>query len=62
MSMRRLKRLTNAFSKKWENLWAAYSVHFANYNFCWIHETLRVTPAMGSNIIDRVWELRELIA
>jgi hypothetical protein len=44
MHMRRLTRLTNAFSKKWENLWGAY------YNFCRIHKTLRVTPAMEAGL------------
>jgi hypothetical protein len=62
MSMRRLTRLTNAFSKKWENLWAAYCVHFAYYNLCRVHKTLRVTPAMESNLTDHVWELAELLA
>jgi IS1 family transposase len=61
MQMRRLTRLTNAFSKKWENLWAAYCLHFAYYNFCRIHRTLRVTPAMESGIADHVWELAELL-
>jgi IS1 family transposase len=61
MQMRRLTRLTNAFSKQWENLWAAYCLHFAYYNFCRIHKTLRVTPAMEAGITDRVWELAELI-
>jgi transposase-like protein/IS1 family transposase len=61
MSMRRLTRLTNAFSKKWENLWAAYCVHFAYYNFCRIHKTLRVTPAMESKITDYVWEITDLL-
>jgi IS1 family transposase len=61
MQMRRLTRLPNGFSKKWENLWAAYCVHFAFYNFCRIHKTLRVTPAMESGITDRVWDLRELL-
>jgi hypothetical protein len=56
----RLTRLTNAFSKKWENLWAAYCLHFAYYNFCRIHKTLRVTPAMESNLTDHVWDLTEL--
>jgi len=46
MAIRRLTRLTNGFSKKWENLWAAYCLHFAYYNFCRIHQTLRATPAM----------------
>jgi transposase-like protein/IS1 family transposase len=62
MSMRRLTRLTNAFSKKWGNLWAAYCVHFAYYNFCRIHKTLRVTPAMESNIAHHVWTIEELLA
>jgi len=62
MQMRRLTRLTNAFSKKWENLWAAYCVHFAYYNFCRIHKTLRITPAMESNLTDHIWELPELLA
>jgi transposase-like protein/IS1 family transposase len=61
MHMRRLTRLTNAFSKKWENLWAAYCPHFAYYNFCRIHKTLRVTPAMETNLTDHVWELAELL-
>jgi hypothetical protein len=62
MQMRRLTRLTNAFSKKWENLWAAYFLHFVWYNFVRIHQTLRVTPAMESGITDRVWELADLPA
>ena len=57
MQMRRLTRLTNAFSKKWDNLWSAYCLHFAYYNFCRIHRTLRVTPAMesGSRIMFGNW-------
>jgi hypothetical protein len=62
MQIRRLTRLTNAFSKKWENLWAAICLHFAWYNFCRIHRTLRVTPAMEAGIADHVWEVRELLA
>jgi transposase-like protein/IS1 family transposase len=61
MQMRRLTRLTNAFSKKWANLWAAYCLHFANYNFCRIHSSLRVTPAMEAGISDRVWTIAELL-
>ena len=61
MQMRTLTRLTNAFSNKWENLWAAYCLHFAYYNFCRIHRTLRVTPAMESNITDRVWTIEKLL-
>jgi len=62
MQMRRLTRLTNAFSKKWENLWAAYCLHFAYYNFCRINKSLRVTPAMEAGITDHVWKLQDLIA
>jgi len=62
MGMRRLTRLTNAFSKKWDNLWAAYCLHFAYYNFCRIHKTLRVTPALEAGIASTVWTLADLMA
>jgi IS1 family transposase len=62
MGMRRMTRLTNGFSKKWENLEAAYSLWFAYYNFCRKHQTLRVTPAMESGLTDHVWTLQELLA
>jgi hypothetical protein len=62
MQLRRFTRLTNAFSKKLENMKAALSLHFAWYNFCRIHSTLRITPAMASGISDRVWEFQELLA
>jgi len=58
----RLTRLTNGFSKKWENHWAALCLHFAYYNFCRIHKTLRVTPAMQAGITDRVWDIAELLS
>jgi len=61
MQIRRLTRLTNAFSKKWENLWAALCLHFAYDNFCRIHRSLRVTPAMEAAITDHVWILPELL-
>jgi len=61
MQMRRFTRLTNAFSKKLENMKAAVALHFAHYNFVRIHKTLRVTPAMQAGISSRVWMLRELI-
>ena len=61
MMMRRLTRLTNAFSKKWENLRAALALHFAYYNFCRIHKTLRCTPAMEAGITGHVWELKDLL-
>jgi len=55
-------RLTNAFSKKRENLWAPLCLHFAYYNLCRIHRSIRVTPAMEAGIADHVWELSELLA
>ena len=61
MSMRRFTRLTNAFSKKLENLQAAVALHFAHYNLVRLHKTLRVTPAMAANVTDRVWSLEELV-
>jgi transposase-like protein/IS1 family transposase len=61
MQMRRLTRLTNAFSKKWEKLHAMLSLYFAWYNFCRVHQTLRVTPAMEAGVTDHVWEVRELL-
>jgi transposase-like protein/IS1 family transposase len=61
-SVRRLTRLTNAFSKKWENLYAMMSLYFAYYNFCRIHSSIRCTPAMESGLTSHVWTLRELLA
>jgi IS1 family transposase len=61
-SIRRLTRLTNAFSKKWDNLHAALSLYFAYYNFCRIHSSIRCTPAMESGITGHVWTLRELLS
>jgi hypothetical protein len=61
MSMRRFTRLTNAFSKKIENLRAAVSLHFAHYNFVRVHRSLRVTPAMEAGVSDRLWSIDELV-
>ena len=57
MSMRRLTRLTNAFSKKLENLKAAVALHFAYYNFVRIHSSLRTTPAMAAGITNEIWDI-----
>jgi hypothetical protein len=62
MSMRRLTRLTNGFSKKLENLHHAVALHFMYYNFGRIHQTLRVTPAMEAGISHHVWSLEEIAA
>jgi hypothetical protein len=60
MSLRRFRRLTNGFSKKLENHAASVAIHFAHYNFCRVHRTLRVTPAMEALLSDHIWSL-ELI-
>ncbi len=62
MGMRRFTRLTNGFSKKLENHGHAVALYFMHYNFCRVHKTLRVTPAMEAGLTDHVWTLEELIA
>lgn len=61
MACCRFTRLTNAFSKKLDNLKAALALHFAWYNFVRIHRSLRVTPAMAAGVTDRVWTLEDLL-
>jgi IS1 family transposase len=61
MQMRRCTRLTNAFSKKFENHRAAISLWIAFYNFCRVHETLRCTPAMALGVTDHIWSIGELV-
>lgn len=61
MGMRRYTRLTNAFSKKVTNHEAMTNLHFAYYNLCRVHQTLRVTPAMEAGISDHVWSVEELV-
>ncbi len=61
MAIRRFTRLTNAFSKKLDNHEAACAVHFAYYNFCRVHSSLRVTPAMEAGLTNHVWTFGELI-
>jgi IS1 family transposase len=61
MSMRRFTRLTNAFSKKIENLRAAVALHFAHYNFVRAHKSLSVTPAMAAGITNRFWNIYDLL-
>lgn len=62
MQMRRFTRLTNAFSKKIENHVAALAIHYMNYNFVRIHQTLRVTPGMQAGLTDHVWTLAEIVS
>ena len=61
MSMRRFTRLTNAFSKKIENLNSAMALHFMHYNFCRIHTSLKVTPAMAAGVTGKLWEIEDII-
>lgn len=61
MGMRRFTRLTNGFSKKLENHGHAVALYFMHYNFCRVHKTLRVTPAMEAGITDHVWNIEEII-
>lgn len=62
MSNRRMTRLTNGFSKKLANLECSFALMIAHYNFCRVHQTLRVTPAMEAGIADHVWDLEEIVA
>jgi IS1 family transposase/transposase-like protein len=61
MHMRRLTRLTNGFSKSWYNLKCAFALQFAYYNFCRIHQSLRVTPAMEAGLTDHLWQISEML-
>jgi IS1 family transposase/transposase-like protein len=58
---KRLTRLTYAFSKKWDSLKAALALHFAYYNFCRVHSSIKMTPAQAAGITDRTWGLAELL-
>jgi len=61
MENRRFTRLTNAFSKRWANHKAALALYFAYYNFCRMHKTLRCTPAMKAGVVNRLWDLKDLL-
>ena len=61
MSMRRFTRLTNGFSKKIENHGHAVALHFMHYNFCRVHSSLRVTPAMEAGLAHQVWTIEDLV-
>lgn len=62
MRMRRITRLTNAFGKKIDNHAHSVALHFMFYNFCRVHQTLRVTPAMETGLANHVWTLEELVS
>ena len=59
--VRRFTQLTICFSKKLENLAAAVTLHVAHYNFCRVHKTLRMPPAMAAGVMDTVWSLKRLV-
>jgi hypothetical protein len=61
MGLRRFTRLTNAFSKRFDNHWAPVILWYTWYNFGRVHKSLRVTPAMEAKITDRIWSVRELL-
>jgi len=61
MSIRRFTRLTNAFSKKLENHALSAALHYMHYNFCRIHKTLRITPAMAAGVTDRLWTVADIV-
>jgi hypothetical protein len=62
VSMRRFTLLTNAFSKKIENYEAAIALHFTHCNFCRVHRTRRIAPAMQAGMTNHIWNLEELVA
>ncbi len=62
MMSRRVTRLTNGFNKSLKHLRAAIALHFADYNFCWVHKTLKTTPSVAAGIRDHTWTLEELLA
>jgi len=61
MGVRRFTRLTNAFSKKFENHCHMVAIYHAYYNFCRVHQTLRVTPAMEAGLSNHIWTMEELV-
>jgi hypothetical protein len=62
MGMRRFTRLTNGFSKKIKNHFYAVAIRYMHYNFCRVHKTLRVTPAMAAGLADRVFDVSDIVA
>ena len=62
MQLKRFNRLTLAFSKKLENLKAALALYFVYYNFCHVHKSLRMTPAMAAGVADHIWEIDEIVS
>mgnify|MGYP001328561927 CR=1 FL=1 len=62
MHVRRFTRLTNAFSKKVENHEYALAIYFMHYNFCRIHQSLRVSPAIAAGVSKMLWSMADVVA
>jgi hypothetical protein len=62
MSMRRFIRLANAFSEKFDNHRCIGRALFMYFDFCWVHHTIRETPAMGAGLADHIWTVEEMVA
>src|SRR5262249_22241461 len=62
MQLRRITRVTNGFSKKWENLRDALELSFWSFNFCWMHRTIRCTPAMAAGVARVPLRVADLLA
>lgn len=62
MQNRRFTRLTNGYSKKWRNHAASVALWVCYYNLCWVHSTLRMTPAMAMGVADHIWTIEELVS
>jgi hypothetical protein len=61
MGMRRFTRLTNGFSKKFDNLCHALALYFMHYNFARIHQTLKMSPAMAAGVDQRLWTIEDMV-
>jgi hypothetical protein len=61
MSMRRFTRLTNGFSKKFENHCHAVALHMFYYNFIRVHQTIKTTPAKAAGVTDRAWTMLDVV-
>ena len=61
LNMKRMNRLTLAFSKKWENFEAAVGLHFVAYNFVRRHSSLRMTPSMAAGVANSFWTYSDLV-
>jgi hypothetical protein len=59
--VRRIEKTQGSLSKKVQNLGYAVALHFMHYNFCRVHQTLRVTPAMEAGIADHIWSVEEIV-